>query len=348
MKPRYKILITSAGESSSTGVIHSLKQSKYKFDFIGVDANKYTIHRSEANINYLIPLAKDKSYLVVMQLIIDKHKPDLLHCQNSSEILWISAYRNKLNINTFLPSHESIKICSDKFLSYKIWEKNNVPTPNTMLIRNLEDLIKAFKKYNKVWIRAISGSAGNGSLSTNDRYLAEEWIDSLDGWGKFTAAEHLTKDTTTWLSIWKDGELIVGQGRKRHYWEFGNRTQSGVIGITGLDSTVSDPILDDIAIRAIKAIDNKPNGIWGVDLTYDKKGIPNVTEINIGRFFTTVHFFTLAGCNFPEMYFKCAMDIPIYNTPIINPCKEGLYYIRGIDFLPKIIYPNEIKRYDFI
>ena len=63
--------------------------------------------------------------------------------------------------------------------------------------------------------------------------------------------------------------------------------------------TVSDPVVDDIAQRAIRAINPEPSGIFGVDLTYDRDGVPNPTEINIGRFFTTHQFFTAAGLNMP-------------------------------------------------
>ena len=52
-------------------------------------------------------------------------------------------------------------------------------------------------------------------------------------------------------------------------------------------------MVDEIALRAITAVDGSPHGIFSVDLTYDDEGVPNPTEINIGRFFTTHLFFTL-------------------------------------------------------
>ena len=119
----------------------------------------------------------------------------------------------------------------------------------------------------------------------------------------------LTPQSVTWLSIWYEGELVVAQTRKRQSWNFGNRTVSGVTGITGVGETVSDDTVTETAIDAIKAIDNRPHGIYGVDMTYDFSGIPNITEINISRFFTTVYFFTKAGLNMPKIF----KDIALYN-----------------------------------
>ena len=55
-------------------------------------------------------------------------------------------------------------------------------------------------------------------------------------------------------------------------------------------------------MRSVRAVSAVPHGIFGVDFAYDKDGVPNPTEINISRFFTTVRFFTEAGVNFPEIF----------------------------------------------
>ena len=72
-------------------------------------------------------------------------------------------------------------------------------------------------------------------------------------------------------------------------------------------------------------------------MTYDNKGIPNPTEINISRFFTTIYFFTKAGLNMPRIF----ADIALYNkfpslTKKINPLPDGLLWIRGMDTEPAL------------
>jgi hypothetical protein len=129
--------------------------------------------------------------------------------------------------------------------------------------------------------------------------------------------------------------LVVAQTRKRLSWNFGNRTLSGVTGVTGVGQTFSDSKIDRLAQDAIQSIDDQPHGIYGVDMTYDFDGLANVTEINIGRFFTTHYFFTKAGLNLPEIYCNIALDgdFPVLDNKI-NPLPDDLIWIRGMDLEP--------------
>jgi carbamoyl-phosphate synthase large subunit len=103
--------------------------------------------------------------------------------------------------------------------------------------------------------------------------------------------------------------LIVAQTRKRFGWIHGSRSISGVTGVTKVGVTMNDPVVDEVAQRSVFAVTNKPHGIFGVDMTFDDLGIPNPTEINISRFFTTIRFFTEAGINFPSI----AKNLSLYN-----------------------------------
>ena len=222
----------------------------------------------------------------------------------------------------------------------------NIYVGNLSYAVSEDDLKSAFDRFGpKIWLRFTSGSAGRGSLPTSDFEEGRLWIEFRKGWGKFTAAECLDEQTVIWQSIWKDGELVVAQGRKRLYWEFASRAPSGVTGITGTGVTVSDPLVDDIALRAIKAIDPSPNGVFGVDLTYDREGVPNPTEINIGRFFTTHQFFTAAGLNMPYIFAQAGLDQPLpFIQRKINPLTPGLAWVRGMDILPVLTTEKHIEQ----
>jgi len=121
-----------------------------------------------------------------------------------------------------------------------------------------------------------------------------------------------------------------------------------VTGLTGTGVTVSDQKVDEIAQAAILAIDKSPNGIFSVDLTYDEKtGIPNPTEINIGRFFTTHYFFTAAGLNMPYIALRCAFDEDIpFVKERLNPLPSGLAWVRGLDFEPVLTKIEDIRYYE--
>ena len=344
-----RILITGAGGTPSTNFVRSLRDTQEPFYLIGVDANKYYLCRAETDERCLVSYADDKRYLNVLIDVIEKTKAEFIHAQPDKEVFVISKNRDRLPILTFLPDHRTVKTCQNKLESYRMWRKAGLEEPKTMRIGDEEDLREAFNLLDKpLWIRAIfSPGAGRGSLKVDKYPIAKAWIDFWNGWGSFTASEYLSSQTVTWMSIWKNGELIVAQGRKRLYWELSNRAPSGVTGITGTGVTIADPLVDRIAREAILAIDRKPNGIFSVDMTYDQNLVPNPTEINIGRFFTTHYFFTKAGLNMPYIYVKLAYseELPIIEKKI-NPLPPGLCWIRGVDFAPILTTLDQIEQYD--
>lgn len=332
-----RILICAAGGSPATNFVRSLRMAPEQFFLLGIDANKYTLQRSETDESFLVPRADDPNYLNVLNALIEKFDIEFVHAQNDIEMEFLSENREKLNAKLFLPAKETVRICVDKFKSYNAWNKAGIPLPGTMLLNDANDLKTAFEEFGpKIWLRNIKGAAGKGSYPTSDYEEALSWVNFRKGWGHFTAAEFLSDNSTTWMSIWNQGELVVAQSRKRLYWELSNRAPSGVTGVTGAALTFANPEFDDLAIRTIKAVDEKPHGIFSVDMTYDQRGMPNPTEINIGRFFTTHFFFTEAGLNMPYILVKLA-----YNEPIdykfdkkINPLPNNLAWIRGVDFEP--------------
>ena len=343
-----RILVTSAGGAPAVNFTRSLRKAPEPFYLIGVDANKYYLDRAEVNEKYLIPKASDPMYIPIVQGIINETHPDLLHVQHSREVPVISRYRGELGVKTFLPESRSVEICDNKVESFKCWKAAGLKVPETLLLESENDVDIAFQRFGqKIWLRAITGSGGSGAAPTTDPEWAKFWVTVHNGWGKFSASQCLTSISVIWQSIWKEGELVVAQGRKRLFWEFGEKFLSGVSGVTGGGSLISDPVVDKIAQETILAIDKRPNGIWGVDLTYDDSGIPNPTEINVGRFFTTHQFFTEAGLNMPYIYVKLALgEEPPRISQRLNPLTAGLVWIRGVDFIPKLTTLEQIEDYE--
>lgn len=341
-----RILICAAGGTPATNFVRSLRLSDEEYFLVGVDSDKYNLQRAETDVKLMVPRANDKLFIKVLNKIILTYKIEFIHIQNDSEIEFLSRNRKKLKARMYLPSENTIEICMDKFKSYNAWKKAGIKVPETIFLNNERDLKRAFKIAGpKLWLRDIKGAAGKGSYPTSDYEEAVSWINFKKGWGHFTAAKCLTEQSVTWMSIWSKGKLIVAQSRKRLYWEFANRAPSGITGLTGTGVTFSDEKFDKLAIKVIKAVDKRPDGIFSVDMTFDDNGIPNPTEINIGRFFTTHFFFSQAGLNMPEIFVKIAYGEK-YKKPIkkINPLPDGLAWIRGLDFLPVLTTTKEIDK----
>ena len=345
-----RILVTGCGGAPTTNFVRSLRGADPKqkrYFIVGIDCDKYAIHKSECDKSYICPPAKDDYYIEFLLEIIKREKIDFLHTQPEIEIYVVGKNREKIikaGCGLFMPKQATIETLRDKFKSYEVWRRADITVPETIKIDDENDLREAFSKFGgSIWIREIVGAAGKGSLSRPTYELAKAWIDYRKGWSNTVAAERLTNRTTTWQSLWKNGKLVVGQGRERLYWFAANRAQSGVTGMTGTGKIVNSSSLMELAIKCIKAADDAPNGIFSVDFTYDKNGVPNPTEINIGKFFTTHHFITRAGCNMPEIMVQLAFNEYKGEFGIINSCKEGLHWIRGMDKEPVMVQENEIR-----
>lgn len=347
-----KILVAGAGGAPSEGVIYSLKEN-FNNEVIGMGSEPTDLVLSAAKKKYYIPYANTSEYKEALLKILNIEKPDLIHFQNDLEIYYASLIRADIEATgtkIFMPEHAVIDTCVHKYKSYLAFKNAGVIVPENIEINTEDDLKKAFKELSnsegKIWLRDSGiGGGGKGALPTKDYSLAKSWIDHYSGWGEFIAAEMLTSKTVTWLSIWHEGELIVAQTRARKGWTHGNRAISGVTGVTKVGVTISDDSINEIAINTVKAVSEKPHGIFGVDMAYDENGIPNPTEINISRFFTTVRFFTEAGVNFPEIFKQLALGEKLsIKKGVVNPLENGLMWLRGMDSEPKLIREGDIEQ----
>lgn len=344
-----KIQIAGAGGAPSNNFIKSLRESTRNDYIIGTSSIAADLFLADVNERYTVPFANAADYEEKLLRLLAKVKPDFLHIQNDYEIAAVAKFRDKitnLGIKLYLPATETIENCVSKDKSYNIWKAAGLPVPETIKLNNPDDLKHAFDILgSKIWIRAVDGAGGRGALPADNYEFARIWIDRYKGWGNFTASELLSERTVTWQSIWHQGELVVAQTRRRHSWNFGNRTLSGVTGITGVGETFSCPIVDRTAQDSILSMDNCPHGIFSVDMTYSFDGIPKITEINIGRFFTTHYFFTKAGINFPEIFCNIALDdkFPVLEKKI-NPLPDGLIWIRGMDVEPHLTTAAELEK----
>lgn len=339
MTSRPKIYVGGAGGAPANNFIRSLQAAPRDYYLIGASSSFTDLFLAETAEKYIVPPATHERYPAQILQLLRQVRPDFIHLQHDFEVRAISRLRaqvHALGVKTYLPSATSVENCVDKNKSYQIWQAAGLRVPRTLLLNGPDDLRRAFDTLGAtIWLRAIEGGGGKGAVPTDNYEFARRWIERFNGWGEFTAAELLTSRSVTWLSLWHEGELVVAQSRRRLSWNFGDRTLSGVTGITGVAETVRDEVVDRTALDAIRTIDARPHGIWAVDMTYDAQDVPNPTEINIGRFFTTHYFFTQAGLNLPQIYCDIALfgEFPTLERKI-NPLPEGLVWIRGMDRQP--------------
>jgi len=337
-----RIYVGGAGGAPSNNFIKCLRDSRRHDYLIGASSSFADLFLADVDEKHVVPLATHNDYSSHMMKLLSRVRPDFVHVQHDFEVRAISRMRDEveaLGVKLYLPAATTIEDCVDKYKTYACWKAAGVRVPATILLRTPADLTKAFDQLGQtIWIRACEGGGGTGALPTDNFEFARMWIDRFDGWGTFSASELLTRRSVTWLSLWYQGELVVAQGRRRRDWGFGNRTLSGVTGVTAVGETCSDPTVDRVAQDAIFGVDANPHGVFAVDMTYGNDGWPYPTEINIGRFFTTHYFFCKAGLNLPEIYCDIAIDgkFPTLERRI-NPLPDGLLWVRGMDVEPVLV-----------
>ncbi len=342
-----RILVEGAGGSAGINFIKSLRLAPEKFYIVATDINKYHLELVDADKKYIVPKCTEKDYINKVNKIIEREKIEFLHPQPDSVVAVISENREKIKTKTFLPSKKTIKICHNKMVLNKVLSDASVPVPESFQIENercineiLSYLLSKYKE--KAWLRAIRGAGSRAALPVNDVETIKIWIRhwkkrmGLD-YKDFMLAEYLPGKEFAFQSIWKNGELITSQARERMEYVFANLTASGQSSSPTVARTVKRDDVNKIATEAVLAVDKNATGVFCIDLKENKDGVPCVTEINPGRFFTTNNFFTEAGNNMPYYYIKMAFNETIPELPKYNSIPEGIYWIRLMDGGHKLI-----------
>jgi carbamoyl-phosphate synthase large subunit len=342
-----RILVTGAGGPAGANFIKSLRLSDEEFYISGSDINSLHLELSNSDSKNLLPQCDSSDYVDSVNEVVRKEGIDLVHPQPDSEVSVLSERRDEVEAKLFLPDKQTIRICQDKMLFMKTLGKAGVPIAKSFSIDGRADLEKSLKSLleinpDKAWLRATKGAGSRASLPINETPQGVMWIDywkkhrGLD-WGNFMLSEFLPGREYAFQSVWKEGEIVSSQARQRLEYLFGYLTPSGQTSSPTVAKTVHNEDVNRIATDAVKAVDGNATGVFCVDLKENTEGVPCVTEINAGRFFTTSNFFSEAGVNMPYMYIKLAFEESFEYGPKYNPLPEGLYWIRLMDMGHKLV-----------
>jgi len=348
------ILVTGAGGNAAQSFIESLRLGE-EVRIVGVDVAPYHLQCADVDARYIVPKCSDPSYLDELRTIIENENVDLVHAQPDVEVEFISEHRDEIPATTFLPPHEAVLLCHDKLKTSKRLASYDIPHPRSYLVERVEDIPWILRQFHteKAWCRAIRGAGSRAALPVSTKRQAEEWIhywranrelESKD----FMLCEFLPGREYAFQSLWYEGELVTSMARERMEYMFGNIMPSGQSSSPSVAKTVHDDMVNETAVRAILASGGAPHGIYCVDLKENGGGIPCVTEINIGRFFTTSNFFSHAGCNMPYIYTGLALGEARDGAKQYNAVPKDLYWIRGVDRKPQMFTEETWKKKEAI
>ena len=345
-----RILVTDVGRSPALNFCRSIRLANEDIEIVGIDSNKFSLTWAEADIKVLVPKCKNEKYIKLINHLIDKYHVDFVYpSKTGQELLTIAENRDKLHATVCLPSQEDIVLFEDKWKTYnKLKDTNLCSLPESYMIYGEEDLFEHMKQLSgdfkkEVWIRRIYGSGGACAIPTYDFELAKSWINRFDGWGKFMISEKLTKKTLTWSGIWDNGNLVVSLIRERLYWEFADRSPAGVTGITGAQRIIESGEISRMSENVVRYLSENPHGCICVDYTLDEEGVPNLTEIQASRSYTSSLFMTKCGLNLPYILYKVGMGLPVTEDEKQRTIDSDKIWLKYCETYPGLVNISDLE-----
>lgn len=347
-------MVTGAGGNASQNFVASLRMAAPDAHVVGCDTAPYHLQAADVAARYLVSPCREPGYIDQINRIVERESVDLIHPQPDVEVQALSAARRRLAAALFLPADDVVVRCADKQLTHEALAAAGVASPASRQLDSfaeLEAAIEAVRTGPRVWVRATRGAGSRAALPVETADQAASWIRywvELKGLSvaDFMVAEFLPGREFAFQSLWHDGELVTSMARERLEYVFGNLMPSGQSSSPSIAMTVHEPAVNEVGAAAVRAVSDRPSGVFCVDLKCDGGGAPKVTEINCGRFFTTNNFFSAAGANMPYDYVCLGLGRSIPERPRFDALDAGLYWIRGMDRAPVMVRDGELDAID--
>jgi hypothetical protein len=263
---------------------------------------------------------------------------DVVIPQPDSLVRWVAAGREWFAMKgekLFLPSLETIDRCQAKVVAVNIWHKAGLRGPALEIVVPYPDMLHlaADRLGLPFWLRANRGTGANKAIRVGQVGEAFHWIRFWESRGEqveWIAEPYLPGRDLAWSSIWYEGELVTCFARERVEYLYPQLSPEGLTGTPTIACVICETGVTECGVHAVLAVDEKPHGIFSVDMREDADGVPRPTEINAGRSFTTLGLWSLYGPNFTDIAASCAIEPPdAFND--VDPLPAGLTLSRHID-----------------
>ncbi len=337
------ILITAAGSGGTNALLNTVNNDAYRF--IGTNIDRYKAACSVTDKTYLVPRAtEEEAYIEAINKIIAIEKPTLLVPNSDIEAEILAKHIERINTSVFLPKYEVIVILQDKYLMYEFCIKNEINVAKTMPLKSINDLDNIPEHFSDfpLWARIRTGA---GSKHTSKIFSVEHAkifiqhattaynVEVED----FTISEYLPGDDYAVMTLWKDGELVlIKMAHRAAYFGLQGESPPYVIKCTYSQEIV------DFAKETVKKFNPKANGVYNLDIKFDKNNAIALTEINIGRFYYNMPIFNLTGKN---NAFQVFLDVALGNEHGYNLTDwEEKFFIREMDNAPHVFTQEELNQ----
>jgi carbamoyl-phosphate synthase large subunit len=345
-----RILVTGAGTGASGNLIRGLRATKLTPYIVGVNDDRFTLRQSPADRNYLVPRSSVEAFCQVIAEIVHREHVNVVIATGDQEVKALSDRRAEIPIPLFLPGPDTIALCQDKYALNLFLRERDIPAPLTYPVTTLgdvDDIMARLPRQRLAWCRLRSGSRSMGATAVTSAEQARAWIgqwQDLRGIAvsDFTLSEYLPGRHLVLQGVWRHGVLLLAQTVEcLSYFAAGNNP-TGVFSVPSLAKTVFEPAVLDICLRAVAAIDPGASGAFVIELREDVRGVPAITEINVGRFAMGVTaLLGTARHNLLEVFVSAAVGEPVTVDTPYEPGAE-YYLVRDLDMTPGVFSRTEL------
>ncbi|MDA4137124.1 MAG: hypothetical protein OK449_09055 [Thaumarchaeota archaeon] len=346
MRPEARVLVTGSGGLAGVNFVRALRASRRDYYIVGTDFNKYHLVYPDVNLRLLTPRHSDPTFIPRVAAIVKEEKLQFLHAQPSSEAYVIAKSREKVPCRVFLPDSRVMKVGQDKLLSQQALAKKKVPVARTQSLSSTSDIKDAFSELGSpLWVRARHGAGGRLSLLCYNEREAAHWVELWVLKGskvdEFIVQEYLPGRNIAWDSIWHEGRLVTSYSRERLEYPFKHISPSGITGTPSVARIVVDDSVNEVAVAAVRAMDPKPHGAYSVDLKESSTGTMCVTEVDSGKFHSTMPLWGYIAvkhlrmpwyANLADLYVRLGLGEEVKDSiPSTDLLPEGYYLLRDMD-----------------
>jgi hypothetical protein len=155
-------------------------------------------------------------------------------------------------------------------------------------------------------------------------------------------SEYLPGRDFSCQALWSAGELLLTKTCERLSYFGGGGNPSGTSSISHLAKTVAAPEVVAVCTAAVRAIDPRASGTFNFDLRENARGVPCLTEINVGRFPSGTSIFDLTGrYNMAATFVRVALGERVALRDVYDAA-EGYYTVRDLDTLTGVFRADEL------
>jgi len=345
-----RLLITNAGTGPTSSLVHSLRAGDPSLVLVGAHWDRFILRSSDLEERYLTPHVDDDTYVEALARVARDSRVDALIPNADPEVAIVSRHRAQFPCRVWLPDDDLVTLCQDKYALAQHLRQHGVPAPRTVALTGLDDLEAAWESLGRparAWCRIRTGTGSRGATSVRDVAQARSWIDYWRTMrdvapAQFTLSEYLPGRDFSCESVWQDGRLVVVKTTQRISYFGGGDRPSGVSSNAALAKTIRDERLVEISAAAVLSLSSRASGVFSLDVKEDAAGHPCVTEINIGRVFSTTILFDLVGKhNVALLYVRLALgeDPGVWGEYDVDP---DYYFVRELDRVPTILHADDL------